>query len=658
MSKSSKSRAPSLRDQTGALPRGLLHLLVIVVTFVLLLEGRDSAAPKLPVLFALAMLAASVYLSGALRKGALVIQSTPLDIPLLVFIFGALLSAALTWTPGLSGPAASLLVACALCFVGGSTLFTDTAQIENLRRTITAVTIGVAVLGLAQFFFRDSLAAQFFIGEDRRPASTLGSPLFLSTFIVLVFPFLLTHGTGRVRRGVPLILRSALLLSLVFLLLATGTRSSIASFLVSLAALAFLMRLPRWRPLLWSAVALLGTLLLGLLFIPGLGERLGSVFAPGAHSSFSRRLYILEAGFRAFMGSPWIGHGFGRVEAVLPAFRASDYWVVGSEDIVPHAHSELLEIGVELGLGGVLLAIVMAALIIRAGILCSRNADRTSAPIAAGVAAGLLGALMDGMMNVSLREPTVASLAALFAGLLCSPALTGRSRPIGMRFKPLPSVAWVPVFLFLLGMVPYGARQIAAAGNERLFIRAIIAESRGLLGEAATLYQTASQRDPLSRFALFNAARMQLATGRPREAAVTIQRLQRLSGDYPKSNLIKAAALFALRDLQRSSEAITRELGLRNHPEAYALQSHILSVMADTSGERHALRNLLEMSARGGMGEFIDGYSRPFVATSRSRPELEDARDLLRRIQPGCRNSPALEALLTDLDKILSSPSP
>jgi len=633
-----------------------VHFILITVPLALLVEGRDSALVKLPLFFAATLGTVAVYISGALRRGRLEIQSSPLEIPVLLIVFGAFLSAVITWQPGVTGRAAALLAACSICVVAGSTLFTERTHIERLCLTIAAVATVVATLGIAQFYFGESLPVQFYLGPDRRPGSTLGSPIFLSSFIVLIFPFLLVQLFRPGRRGLPFVLLSVLLAALGFLLLATGTRSSIAAFALSLVVLTLLMRNQRRAYVFWAVILSAGATLIALLFVPGFGQRLGSTFAQGAHSSFARRLTILEAGMHAFLNSPWVGHGLGTFETVFPAFRSPDYWIVGSEDIVPHAHCELLEIGVEIGIGGILLAILIGAIALRAGIRCSRGETPQSALLSAGITAGLVGAFADGMLNVSLRQAPVAAISALFMGLLMSPGLTGDQRTVGISFRKFRWFAWGPVLLCLIGLVPYSATQIRAVESQRLLIRGIVAESEGHLTNAADLCYSAATRDPSNLVALFECARAQLAAGRASDATGTITTLHQRSPGYPKSNLIKAAALLRLGVLPAASGAIDREIQQRDHPEAFAVQARILYALRDTSGVRRALRNLLDACVRGAIDYHLEAYADEFVAASRSQLEFEDARIILQQVSNRFPDVRTVQSLLQDLDRRIRFP--
>ena len=108
-----------------------------------------------------------------------------------------------------------------------------------------------------------------------------------------------------------------------------------------------LARAPR-KALVWGGSAVL-LVALAVYLTPRLAERIETSFHDDPSSTFARRTYFWKAGYSAWKAAPFLGHGIGTYQEVMREYRSPDYWVVHSEDLVPHAHNEFIETAVDLG---------------------------------------------------------------------------------------------------------------------------------------------------------------------------------------------------------------------------------------------------------------------------------------------------------------------
>jgi len=260
----------------------------------------------------------------------------------------------------------------------------------------------VILFGLAQYLFADRLGVEFFLGPERRSARRSAihrSWVFLIMVLPLAGALMLWPGAAWWKRG----LLGALILAGAGLVVLTQARSSLAGLVLAIALFPLALRrnLSAW---VWRRRPVAGAVgLAAFLLVPGLKDRL-------AARSMTPRIDLRPASL--FLGSRLAsvrgraggGTRRGNLRAGDGALSLPRVLVVKSEDIVPHAHNEVIELAVEYGGVGVLLTTATAVLVAAAGVRALRRCRGVERLVAAGVMAGLAGALLDNMANVSLRQ--------------------------------------------------------------------------------------------------------------------------------------------------------------------------------------------------------------------------------------------------------------
>lgn len=190
------------------------------------------------------------------------------------------------------------------------------------------------------------------------------NPNILAGALLLPIPLFvaLTIRTGWAkRRWLPLFLL-LILLPMVATLILAQSRGSYLALTVALMVL-FILRWP------WSGVAMgvaFATVAI-VLSVDGAVLFLGTFGSDGTVTSFSGRLEIWQSTLQALVDYALTGVGLGQFDLVVPAAYPSPIW----NGRIPHAHNLFLQVGMDLGVPGMLLYawLVIAALRIVVGIV-------------------------------------------------------------------------------------------------------------------------------------------------------------------------------------------------------------------------------------------------------------------------------------------------
>ncbi|MEK9137831.1 MAG: O-antigen ligase family protein, partial [Bacteroidota bacterium] len=305
----------------------ILYSLLASTTLVVTINSFDSGIAKTPLLALHATLIVAVFTSQAIIRGRLEVRLSPADIPVLLLLLLIVISASYTQYTWHSQQALAAWIPFIVCFFVGTQLFNTQADVSNLLRALAVIGTVVCVVGFVQFFFAEELIVEFFIGKERRVTSTLTNAIYLSGYIVLLFPALLAYAAGKGRRPWERWWLGTLLGGFAFLLMATSTRGSLAAFVASLVLFGIMSRKQRSKPLIIAGAGVLLALAAALYLSPSLSQRIERVFGQETTSTLARRVYFWEAGYKAFRVAPLLGHGIGSYEVVMRDYRSPDYWI-------------------------------------------------------------------------------------------------------------------------------------------------------------------------------------------------------------------------------------------------------------------------------------------------------------------------------------------
>jgi O-antigen ligase len=575
----------------------IIFLLLGSTTLIVSINSYDSGIIKGPLLGLFTTLLVAVFLAQTIWKQKLEFHLSPADTLVFMFLFLILVSTFYTKHGWESRQALAVWVPFIICFFAGTQFFAAQEDFDKLIRVVAAIAALVCVVGLIQFFFAEELFLDFFIGKERRVTSTLANTVYLSGYIVLLFPTLLSFTIAKERNPRERWMLGMLLCGLAFILVATSTRGSIAAFIVSIVLFSILSKRVKKKAFIWAAVGVLIAMGSAAYLSHGLIERIEKAFRNEVTSTLARRSYFWEAGYNAFKAAPYFGHGIGNYEAVMLNHRSPEYWVAKSEDVVPHAHNELIETAVDLGVVGLAVYLMIVATVLAAGLRTTSKENGEDRLLRTGLSCSLIAIFIDNLTNMSLRVEPVGACAWLLMGVLASMptrdvAKSSMALHLPRAFAVPPLAIWV-VFAFW-----YGTRQVDVYRADGHIIRGIFAGEAKDFAASISEYRIAVMLNPHSLVARSNLALALLRAGRADDALQAAAQLQSLSPRYPKSNLMQAVALVSLHRDTEALEKIRTELTLRNHPDAYFYQALACKGLSDTAGELSAFEHVLLGCAR------------------------------------------------------------
>jgi tetratricopeptide (TPR) repeat protein len=154
-------------------------------------------------------------------------------------------------------------------------------------------------------------------------------------------------------------------------------------------------------------------------------------------------------------------------------------------------------------------------------------------------------------------------------------------------------VAVVPLLAWVFFAIWYGSRQVAIIDGDVHLQRGM---QIGLSSPEESIheYHVALVQNPTNLLARSNLTAEYLSLERWSDALKSADDLRQLSPSYPKSRLMEAYALVRLERYDEALETIQHELLQRSHPESFLVESAAYRGLADTAGEREALKNLLK----------------------------------------------------------------
>jgi putative inorganic carbon (hco3(-)) transporter len=123
---------------------------------------------------------------------------------------------------------------------------------------------------------------------------------------------------------------------------------------------------------------------------------------------------LARAGLRLFQRAPWFGHGAGSFRALFPSVRSLDI----SSKFYDHAHNDFVQLLVEYGIVGALLALALLTLALRAAISCLRNrSDKVALGLAFASLFGMSSLLIHGVADFNFQIPANASTFSVLLAL-------------------------------------------------------------------------------------------------------------------------------------------------------------------------------------------------------------------------------------------------
>jgi O-antigen ligase len=522
---------------------------------------------------------------------------------------------------------------------------------EHVRRISVAVALlgtAEAVLGIGQYLWGDAL----------RPSGTFFNPNFFAGYLVAVATSVMgLISMHRVRRSPGLWGGGVCLLSLlVGAVLMSGSRGAMLALAVGAAVVLVLRYQTR-------GVVAVGVLILGVLLVPNpLMERLRAEHRANALSYARVQMW---AGAVQEMREHPMGVGLGLYQYVYPLHPAGiEGQITRYGRMAQNAHNEYLQIGVELGIPGLLIFLWGILLIGQDAVtFMRRRLRRLHRGVVVGACGAVAALLVHASVDANLHEPALAILLTCFAAMLLSArqwagvegaspaawslALTERRLAVG-------AVGVGVVGAVVMGVVGMGVAWSAhEAGNQAAarqdYVRAIQAYERAIaMDPAKALYHSSLGAVHYQTF---------IRTGRPSEAEVSIAELKNAMALNPLDGRLPAllgnvyVSMVRMMDsgrgpaekgqgpseertawLQAASSAYEEALKREPYSPFYRLELARLRALEHDHGEaERILRELLALEPN-----FLPGRAllmKVLMEQGRDRAAQDEYRDIVARLQ-------------------------
>lgn len=289
--------------------------------------------------------------------------ATPIDAPLILLAVMGAVSLGITWDPVITGQAFLRLIA-------GIAMLAAVANWSDTLRRARWVIGGLGIIGLAlvPLSFWPGIHANILAG-----ALALLLPLALA---VVVKPPVDVQHTTRVQHA-GLLLAGAMGAALLF----TRSRGAYMGAALGCALVLLLARRHRWLIPAGLALAALGWAVVW--------PALTANAAADDISSLAGRLEIWHRALTMLGDTPFTGIGMGTFNQVANAFYP--FFLGGPNAATPHAHNLPLQVGVDLGVPGMVAFVALLGLLIWMATSIYRRRGDPAAPWARTLAIGLLG---------------------------------------------------------------------------------------------------------------------------------------------------------------------------------------------------------------------------------------------------------------------------
>lgn len=228
------------------------------------------------------------------------------------------------------------------------------------------------------------------------------NPNILAGAIVVLLPLVVALAIGEAGAAPRLLQawRAALLWALAALIVVVVTLAASRGALLAVGAGLLVVLLWRW-PRLVRGLPLLLLALVGVLVWAGPTTLLSQLGSGGAVGGLDERLEIWSRALYALQDFSFTGVGLGHFNRVIPLLYP--YFLISPSVDIPHAHNLVLQVGVDLGIPGLVawLAMLIVVFVLLSRALYRRPHNSTTT-LAAGVLGGLAAMLVHGALDAPL----------------------------------------------------------------------------------------------------------------------------------------------------------------------------------------------------------------------------------------------------------------
>jgi O-antigen ligase len=416
----------------------------------------------------------------------------------------------------------------------------------------------VAIIGMAQHLFGLNLLPQ-----AAAPSATFGNKNMAVHLLVLILPLGIALCLTQQRR-LALLLPISLALVSTYLIY-TQTRGGWLAVIIELVLFIIMIRrlqaqgrlsLGRQRKRGMAMGLILFLLLAGL--GPGfsfqgyslLGKRLAQTKEQATTTQGQVRLAYWANSLAMIREHPLLGTGLGNFKVHYPHYYNAviDDWSFGNIRQTTTPHNDLIQLMVELGLGGLFLGIWLLGKMIYLGLRNGQRLPDERAIYAGALAIALVGCLINSQFSFPMQRTIPPFFAMICLALLSNILLVDRQIVVS------PKRISIYALLALLCLVRLGPYQYGAWQANRLLMETILLTEAGQWQEAMDRGRQSWQSQPAkTRPILTYLGKAALRAGQPRAAE---QCFTTLLADYP-ANINDLASLGTVYAVQgRNDEAM------------------------------------------------------------------------------------------------------
>jgi putative inorganic carbon (HCO3(-)) transporter len=344
---------------------------------------------------------------------------TPLDVPLAILLGLGLIGVAVSNDSALS-------TRLYLELVGGIAVYYGVLNGISTQRlsvgiwTILILGAGLGVIGLLGLHFSNKFLPVLIYPYIPKLDLAFLNPRGFTANIVAgaIAPVVpLGFALALTERGVRRIIALALAVGLLGIVLVSQSRGALFGLALGLGIL-LVWRVPR---LLWFVLVAAALLVAAIVFW-GPGTLGGALLVSDSTGSAGERVELWDRAVHMMRDFPFTGIGIGTFEPVVqtlyPLFSSNP----GTPQ--PHAHNLYLQMGVDLGIGGLAAFLGLVVTAIATGILNIRRAgDKACRAIAAGLLAGYVTYLMHGLLDAVALSTKVSIIVWLILALMMAVAV-------------------------------------------------------------------------------------------------------------------------------------------------------------------------------------------------------------------------------------------
>jgi tetratricopeptide (TPR) repeat protein len=269
-----------------------------------------------------------------------------------------------------------------------------------------------------------------------------------------------------------------------------------------------------------------------------------------------------------------------------------------SEDIVPHAHNEFLEILSETGLLGFITFLFLLFVVI-VQIWKHINDDNPKRTLMIGVLCAIISILIDNLFSLNLRTVPVAIGFWILVGSSHqqdSKSFFSRTIQLPAFFSKIQSLPFILLIFLFWWLIP---KSFAEYKTERTILEGNILTWKNDERKATEKFKEAVSLDSTHYFARYYLAANLLKQSQHTEARNVAQRLLQDYPYAPKTNLIIAIASFELGDTSQAMEAIQKELEIESSPQPYYYYAYFVSYTGNKEREVELLETMFHQIIKG-----------------------------------------------------------